>query len=85
MENSLKNKSTNFKKVHKVVVDEAACIGAATCVVIAPDAFELNEENIALVKPNAEKLDDDTLIMAAQSCPTQAIFLYDQEGKQIVP
>lgn len=73
------------KKIHKVVVDRKTCIGAATCIVVAPDGFELDKENIALVKPNAENIDDETLLMAAQSCPTGAIFLYDENNVQIFP
>ena len=77
--------NTKKKKVHKIVVDRKACIGAATCIVIASDAFELDNENIAIIKANAENIDDDTLLMAAQSCPTGAVFLYDEEGNQIFP
>lgn len=73
------------KKVHKIVVDRKACIGAATCIVVAPDGFELDNENIAVVKPGATNLSDDLLLMAAQSCPTQAILLYDENGSQIFP
>lgn len=77
--------SQKKKKVHKIAIDRTACIGAATCVVIAPNGFELDEQNIAIPKANAENLDDDTLFMAAQSCPTSAILLFDDQGNQIFP
>ena len=73
------------RKIHKIVVDRDACISAATCVVIAPKAFDLDTESIAVVKSEALELDDDTLLMAAQSCPTQAILLFNEDGKQIFP
>jgi ferredoxin len=73
------------RKIHKITIDRKACIGAATCIVLAPDAFELDKENIAIVKANALTADDDTLLMAAQSCPTGAIILYDETDKQIFP
>ncbi len=73
------------KKIHKIVVDRKACIGVATCVVIAPDAFDLDEEGIAIVKEGAENLDDNKLLMAAQSCPVLAIHLFDSEGNKIFP
>ncbi len=76
---------TSKKKIHKIVVDRKACIGAATCIVVAPDAFELDNTNIAVTKSNAHLMDDDTLLMAAQSCPTSAIILYDENGNQIFP
>ncbi len=73
------------KKIHKVVVERKTCISAGTCIVVSPDGFEFDDENIAIVKPNAHTLSDDELLMAAQSCPTQAILLYDEQGNQIFP
>ncbi len=81
----MENKDSKKRKIHKIVVDRAACIGAATCVVVAPKAFDLDQDSIAIVKENALDVDDDTLLMAAQSCPTQAILLFDEEGNQIFP
>lgn len=72
------------RKITRVVVDRALCIGAASCMAVAPDVFEFDSANIAVVKPNAP-MDDDMLLLAAQSCPTNAIFLYDEEGKQVYP
>jgi ferredoxin len=73
------------KKIVKIVVDRKACIGAATCIVVSPAAFDLDSENIAVIKPGAEALSDQELLMAAQACPTQAIFLYDAQGNQVFP
>lgn len=77
--------SENKKKIHKIYVDRKACIGVATCVVIAPEAFDLDDEGIAIIKEGAEKLDDNKLLMAAQSCPVLAIHLFDEEGNRIFP
>lgn len=71
------------RKVHKIKIDRAACIGAGTCIITAPKAFDLDEEGIAVVKPEALEVDDNALMMAAQSCPTAAITLYDDAGKEI--
>lgn len=73
------------KKVHTIKVDRDGCISAATCIVVSPDAFKLDDEGIAVVKKDALKVSDDELIMAAQSCPTAAIILYDEDGNQIFP
>lgn len=84
---------------YRVVVDPDLCIGAASCVTVDPAHFALNEENKAVVLDPAVQDDQrpyertmelseeqkDTLILAAQSCPTLAIFIYDPEGKQIFP
>lgn len=75
----------NKKKIHKIKVIRESCISAATCVVVSPDAFDLDDEGIAIVKEGALKVSDDELLMAAQSCPTAAIVLYDEDGNQIFP
>lgn len=85
MENNKNPQKENKKKVHKIVVDRKACIGVATCVVIAPDVFDLDEEGIAIVKEGALEVDDNKIIMAAQSCPVLAIHLYDEAGNKIFP
>ena len=90
----------SINKIKKIIVDRNLCIGAARCVVVAGSVFELNGENKAVMKQKegiknsgpVEKenledslIDDGTLILAAQSCPTRAIILYDEDGKQIYP
>lgn len=72
------------KRIHKIEIDRELCIGAASCIAVAPDLYELDEENIAVLK---EPIDaDDALVLeSAESCPTRAIILYDEEGEQIFP
>lgn len=71
-------------KIGKVVVDRELCIGAAPCVTVAPGVFQLDDENKAYVV-NQKGADDETILLAAQSCPVQAIIIYDEEGNQIYP
>ena len=71
-------------KISKIVVDRNLCIGAASCIAVAPGVFELDKENKA-VAYDAKGADDETILLAAKSCPTQAIILFDEEGKQIFP
>lgn len=85
-------------KIKKIVVDRNLCIGAASCVISAETVFELDAENKAVIKLKdgsknsgpVEKetledgaITDDTLIMAAESCPTRAISLFDEDGNRI--
>lgn len=72
------------KKIGKIVVDRNLCIGAATCVAVAPQTFQLDNENKAIVV-NPEGNDQDTILAAAESCPVLAIYLYDQNEEQIFP
>jgi ferredoxin len=72
------------KKIGKLYVDRALCIGAASCVAIAPEVFELDSENKAIIK-NPQGADDEIILLAAKSCPTRAIFVYDEKGNQTYP
>lgn len=71
-------------KIGKIVVDRNLCIGAASCIAVAPGVFELDSENKAVVY-NDKGADDETILLAAKSCPTQAILVFDEEGNQIFP
>ncbi|MEK7643520.1 MAG: ferredoxin [Patescibacteria group bacterium] len=71
-------------KISRIYVDRDLCIGAASCVAIAPGVFALDDENKAIVL-NEKGADAETILLAAQSCPTKAIILFDEEGKQIYP
>ena len=68
----------------KVEVDREKCIGAATCVMIAPDVFELDSEMKAVVK-DVKAASPEVILGAAQSCPTLAISVFDDAGKRIFP
>lgn len=87
-------------KIHTIKVDRDLCIGAASCLMGEGEkVFELDEENKAVIKQEDKKdsgpverdalaaadISDETLLSAAQACPTKAIFLYDKDGKQIYP
>lgn len=71
-------------KIGKIVVDRNLCIGAASCIAVAPGVFELDSENKAVVY-NDKGADDETILLAAKSCPTQAILVFDEDGNQIFP
>jgi ferredoxin len=67
-----------------VSIDQSRCIGAGNCVQIAPTAFQLDEENVAyLLDPST--VDDETLLDAARSCPTDAIYLDTEDGEAVYP
>ncbi len=82
-----------------IKVDPDLCIGAASCVVIDNTSFELNEDNRAYVLDHGEAPNEptyerevevtqeelDRVLMAAQSCPTMAVIVTDENGKQLYP
>jgi len=69
----------------KFHVDRDLCIGAATCVAIAPNTFIMDSEAKAIILDTAESDPDETIIDSARGCPTAAIIVSDTEGNQIFP
>ena len=73
------------KRVEKIEVDRELCIGVASCIAVAPEAYDLDEEQIAIVRDEWQDLSDEVLFESAEVCPVKAIFLYDKDDKQIYP
>ena len=70
------------RKVGKytIKVIPAKCIAAASCVAISPDVFKLNEENIAEIVEDPHD-EEENILLAAQSCPTSAIEIWEGEER----
>lgn len=59
----------------KILLDKNTCIGCGACVAVAPELFELDEDNKAEAKIIGE-LEDEELKKAKEAeetCPVQAI------------
>ncbi len=83
----------------KVRIDRNLCIGAASCVALNPQVFGLDQEAKAVILDPADtskqyneftfEVDDakaESILIAAKSCPTNAIIVEDPEtGQQIYP
>ena len=77
----------------KVKVDRSLCIGAASCIAVAPDTFELDSEGKAVIKKKDGSMtsdfvnysdinDNETNIMnASKSCPVNAIIIVEVDDK----
>jgi ferredoxin len=61
-----------------VVVDRDFCIGAASCLRLAPGVFALDAEGRAYVRADAG--DEERIRMAAQACPSAAITIEERAG-----
>lgn len=81
----------------KVKVDRELCIGAASCVAVAPNTFELDSEGKAVIKKKGGSMtsgfvnytdigdEEGNILNAAKSCPVNAIIIVevDETGKEI--
>jgi ferredoxin len=68
----------------KVKVYRDRCIGAGNCIGVAPTVFQLDFQGKARVE-DGSGADEVTLRDAAEVCPTNAIFLYHEDGTQLYP
>jgi ferredoxin len=69
---------SQLNRIH-VMVDRAICIGSGDCVDTAPNVFQLDEEDKAVVvDPDGASVDE--VIVAAGNCPVSAIFVVGEDG-----
>ncbi|OIP83608.1 hypothetical protein AUK04_03270 [Candidatus Roizmanbacteria bacterium CG2_30_33_16] len=69
----------------KVWVDRDLCIGAATCIAVAPKTFVLDSEAKAIFIDTTVEDTDENIIEAAKACPVAAIIIEDENGNRIFP
>jgi ferredoxin len=76
----------------RIRVDEDICVANGVCVALAPKVFQFRSQQAPTIfAPMAYVLDsagadNDTIILAAQMCPTGAIIIEDEEtGERIHP
>ena len=79
-----------------VTVNQDVCVGAESCVTLAPEVFSLDEsqlgghrwdtEPLGMKEVQEKTMESERIILAAKSCPYQAIMVCDaKSGEQIVP
>jgi ferredoxin len=65
---------------YRIRIDRSLCSGMASCMKIAPDAFELDRDGIAVVTGRA----DERALEAAECCPLGAIAVFDSNNRRLV-
>ncbi len=67
-----------------ITIDRLLCVGFGDCIDEAPEAFDFDDEDIAILT-HPEKVDRECLLQACESCPVDAITVTDAAGITIVP
>ena len=68
----------------RVRIDRTLCVGFGDCVNESPAAFALDEENVVVfVAPEA--VAREVLLRACASCPVDALTVWAEDGRQVVP
>ncbi len=69
---------------YTVSIDKDLCIGAGTCIAIAPSDFQLVDQKAVFLEGG--ETPEATMLMAAQSCPVKAVIIKEtQTGEQVWP
>lgn len=69
---------------YKIAVNRDLCASNAKCVSLAPEVFELDDQDMCVViDPEGAK--DKRILLAARACPIDAITLIDHAGEQVWP
>ncbi|MCL4392658.1 ferredoxin [Patescibacteria group bacterium] len=83
MSNKVSVLSKDGKKLF-ITIDKNECIGAASCMVISPNTFGIDDESKAYIV--SDSVDDlEHIIESAKSCPTGAITIKDEDGNILWP
>ena len=68
-----------------VKIDRLICVGFETCVEVAPDLFQMDEEGIAIFTSDTNEVDKGTVLEACKECPVDALVVLDASGNQLHP
>jgi len=68
----------------RVRIDRTLCVGFGDCITEAPEAFVLDESGTAIFL-NLDGVERERLLRACDSCPVDAITVWNANGAQIVP
>jgi ferredoxin len=68
----------------RVRIDRGLCVGFGDCVLAAPAAFRLDGDDL-VVFAEPEAVERERLVAACDACPVDALAVWDEEGRQIVP
>lgn len=68
-----------------VRIDTDACMGNESCIAVAPEIFELDDDRISRFRDASGGVDRQRIIEACQVCPVDALIVLDAEGREIVP
>lgn len=72
-------------KKYTLKIDRNLCIGAGSCVAVAPKTWKLDNEAKAVLLDTWREESDETLLESAKACPVAAISVFDENGKQVYP
>ena len=88
-ESSIRNTFGKTKGRYQITIEPSLCMAFGSCETLAPNVFEVDKNKMlnpkAMVKSETGN-DFESILNAAETCPTKAIILRDRyTGRQIYP
>ena len=68
-----------------VRIDRAGCIASANCMVIAPEVFDFDDQDVCAFVGEGAEISREKLLEACQIFPVEALILTDEDGQQLFP
>lgn len=74
------------RRVHDLLIriDRTLCVGFGDCISEGVNAFVLDEDGIAAFEA-PEAVSRDVLIQVCEACPVDALTVFDDAGRCVVP
>jgi ferredoxin len=66
-------------------IDRDLCVGFGDCIQVAPEAFELDGDGVAVFIEGAEGVERERLLEACRACPVDALTAHDEDGGLLAP
>ena len=66
-------------------IDRLICVGFGDCIEASSEAFELDDEGIAVFRDTVDSVSAEELVASCRSCPVDAFTVLDSRGIQLVP
>ena len=67
-----------------VRIDRTLCVGFGDCIEQAPEAFVLDQDGVARFG-EPDRVERERLLRACDACPVDALTVWDENGRQLVP
>lgn len=72
-------------KTYKIIFEREKCTGAAACVTLAPDTWQLDLDGKAICKKSEFTEGELQKQMdVAEACPVSCIHIEDEEGNRLI-
>lgn len=68
-----------------VRIDRNLCVGFGDCIDVAPAAFALDDEDVAVFLDTVDGVEREELMEACRACPVDALTVLDPDGRALVP